>query len=725
MKYIQSQTSFKAGQLSRTLEGREDIQEYRHGCRSLKGATVMEEGGATRLTGYEFRTDNMGTLADYSRQRNWVIKTQSGQVYRVRAFANNNLTSDVRIQFFQGTSVSPLLEIDASTLPQETLVTRNSINMAQLEDRLIFTVDSGEHEPYVVEITGTSPLTVYHQGFRDYCRDSTGWFHQPFAKPDVGQAQLVISGADTPASVDLSLSSGDITDYVEVGDIITVEGVYQADTSSPLDGINETHISTNYFEVVTIGAGTVACKPAVVVSSVTTAPPRDGSFDDFKTPLWGKHNGWPRYVTTYDGRFIFGSLKKKPNMIVGSSVLNPFFYSNVRFQSTNPVGSFFGYRDDIQNTDPFVFTLSGGDSSSMSWLEAGEYLYAGVDGAIAVGHGGESGLLGPLNPNFKYLDNLSVDKLSPIVTDKGILFMANQGRELHHKFFGAQGGTQQDKLSVLAKDLYRTGYYTLHYDQRNARVIVNQGDRLLFITLAEEQGVKAHSVVEVDDYIYDIAVNHHDIQPNYMLASDDAMFAWKTQTLTDDTDNKDTWHQYLTDRRTLLPNMALDSGRTLWQTVYPEGTKVWAVALSSPDSIRPDRVLKEYTVDNLGRITTDETVDLSDYGLVIGLCPEVEICLMPVQAGGNFGSSQQGLKAVDSVSVRTYKSYSFKLKEVNSRFTESVNLVNSDSSEGYTGIYKVPLSTTMDAEQVVCITHARPEPFTVLSLTLRGQTNDG
>src|SRR5262245_9380565 len=47
-------TDFSRGEVSPTIEGRVDLDQYRRGARRMLNATILEEGGATRRPGMRY-----------------------------------------------------------------------------------------------------------------------------------------------------------------------------------------------------------------------------------------------------------------------------------------------------------------------------------------------------------------------------------------------------------------------------------------------------------------------------------------------------------------------------------------------------------------------------------------------------------------------------------------------------------------------------------------------
>ena len=46
--------SFQSGELSRKMDGRSDLDQYRTGCRDLDNFYVLPQGGVERRTGTQF-----------------------------------------------------------------------------------------------------------------------------------------------------------------------------------------------------------------------------------------------------------------------------------------------------------------------------------------------------------------------------------------------------------------------------------------------------------------------------------------------------------------------------------------------------------------------------------------------------------------------------------------------------------------------------------------------
>lgn len=705
MKFIQTQTSLKSGRLSRKLDGRVDIKEYSSGCRVLENMLVEPEGGGRKVAGVHLDSDGLsGPIVSVAGSSVQDFFTIEGDEYRM--FMYKNGTNNIEIEFYTHPAGAAAY---STTIP--------TLNQVEPEE-----VDYVQYENFIYFVTpiGTTPLKIFPDGsggitggafFSGY---SPTQFEYPYIDfPLSGNVYLKISSSGTKAEVvdsggTVQTGTNNICNYVDTTEYIYVVGIVD------VGGVKQVHSNFYFVTLKDDVAGNVTITPRYLRAGTSNDYLGDGTYQEWAYPAWGNLQGYPTKVCSVDSRLVFGGTPKAPLTIYGSMVGNPGFFGNKRLITSGLPDDGFNYFDqgggNVVNTDPYVFTLATKRDTVIQFMENARNFIIGTDRHIYIDK--TEGLLGPLNVNFQPEVSTPCG-LRVTSFAENIYYTAAEEKKVYlFKYSDANGSYIQKELSLLNRDLYEdsTVKQLLMHPLTQTLFVVMEDGSFHGITVEESSEVLAYSTFDIPDFTVDnMAFNYEDGLLYLVLVSTNGI-GYLTATWdinVGKTDMKD----FLTSRLQYLVSPAQTSwlygtgnaGDTVWWINADDETEYGTAVL-----------------DGSLNFTTDNSYER----LYVGKAQEGEVCLMPVEAGAQFGTAQTAIKRVDQVGIRYYKSRGFRIKEQSSSFDDEY-IVSPDGEEFVTGHEIVALSSESSEEQVICVKNDQPEPFNVLAVTLRGVANDG
>lgn len=751
MRYIQSTTSFSSGQLSRKLDGRTDIKEYASGCYALENFINLKEGGIKKLPESSViyaQTPSSGEC------KSWTLRSPvTGQQFSFILYSHD---TNIRYLINYGASAAD----DVLNSFSGKGYSAYDCDVAQYENWIIITHNSGESPPMI--LTYTDNLSSFHKsdlsgsfyniisGYVDspYLYNG-GKFRYPFETVRSSDISVTISGVDTvDRNVSITLTGGaDISDYVSVGEYIYVTGGSETASSDYV-------VTTNYYKVLSFSGTTAICDPYLTYNGNRSLPenssPSNGNYDDWGFQSWGSRNGWPRRVVVHESRLIFVGTKAKPLTLYGSAIDNPFFFSNKRILSIGDLNVGVTYQGDIQNTDPFIYTIAGNQSASINFAASTSTLVLGTSEGITTVDTSDGGLLGPLNVSIKERYRTPTDPVKPAIINDTVFFSSSNGRQLHSFDYNPVNGQFSGKdVSILSSDIYDYRIINLAMStEYNILMIILESGKLIYLSITKESGILSHAVS-------DTSTIHAPRSAAYL--SDYEGFIYITQfinygsplTAIEGENSYHTVFQSLRDPAGIssveFENCQLkvsrpprdivilgdivakgseDTDGYVWKIhEYPVGTEIIAFLFDNFGILR--ETVKGLVTDADQLVTLPTPVNSSDQKFMYGTVYKSRMVTMPLELGNNFQSAQLAITRVDSVQVRVYKSYSFIMKEYHSDRVNDVNVFDTNANAAFTGKYSTQLGSHPGRDFLVEISNDKPEPFTLLSITLRGVSNDG
>ena len=103
------------------------------------------------------------------------------------------------------------------------------------------------------------------------------------------------------------------------------------------------------------------------------------------------------------------------------------------------------------------------------------------------------------------------------------------------------------------------------------------------------------------------------------------------------------------------------------------------------------------------------------------------ITSLPVEAGQQWGTAQMGIKNIDQIGLRAYKTYSVDVSsgEGTPEYWEEVVFADDEGKNPLASRKGLHFSSSPKYDQIIKLRNIKPEPCTITGINLRGVSNDG
>lgn len=782
-KFTFLQSSFSSGELSPFLNGRADLQNYFQGLDEMTNFIPLKQGGAQIRPG----TNNILNMGDVTANDKgyalipFVISPSESYLVVI-----NRRTSDaaLSITVLNPNGVSQTMSYtytniwnkygttSSSGIELEGIGERFGFQYAQQGDLLILVDTSGLRSPIVIfrepatAFAGASIFGFEHLTNPTALKSGTSYnligpntaraLRFPFQDPNINE-NVTFTPSATSGSVNITAKNagGSATPF------FTGEWIGQL--------IQITHASQTGIAIVTAVTSTSVLVATTLINfGATTAS------DNWRISAWGPQTGYPRSVTFFEGRLIFGGNNKFPDTIWASEVGDVFHFMQDRLiQDAASDASGLGYFGAVKDTDPFTFTIAQKDSSAITWLMGAEQLHVGTMSGEFAMTGGSDAILGVNAVFVKNISNHGGCPVQPIRLAGSTIFVSKDRKTIREIPANYSDYGYSIDLSILSDGIQTKQYQFTSPGVGGESSFPNgygvcqlawqENTSTIYIALRDyEEGTTDHSF-----FLPPISIIGLTYEKTSKLL---AWWKYRSYAATSEANTTASAIYCLT----VIPKASLSSRitRQIDDTLYlisgRDQTKVTLErslplyrgikqSLSSSD----DRdVLSIPTVMDACRyfynLTPFTSVTFADYAnlhvgvvangnyigikqangsgvinlgaaynsAVIGFPYRAEIKTMPVEAGGTLGPSQGSERRIHEAIIRLHKSRGGSYQaNSNNKYALIPSSLTSNTTL-FTGERKVPINASTDDTQVSIIQN-EPYPITVLWLALKGVTYDG
>lgn len=461
-----------------------------------------------------------------------------------------------------------------------------------------------------------------------------------------------------------------------------------------------------------------------------------GTFSDYALPAWDGYNqGWPSVCGGYQQRNILaGTLAQKGSLWFSRvSALVHFMQRrlNQDVASATDVSliNFFG---DLADTDPFTRDLSEDVDSSISWMQSKRNLHVGTLFAEYI-IGGSDGIFGPTSVFASKQTDYGSKREQASGYGNASLFISRNGKSLRDFRYSENNGSNVSRnLSVLSDQILYSGFTSGNYhpttfkslawnNTRSILFLLNSLGSLITITLEDSSNTTAWAEQDISGAV---AIHGVCVIPNVESTYDDVYL--NVERVIDGTTvqyleklERTFEHPVLNNTSTVDEDKAVFLDSALVQDLGASGTAVTGLDHLEGETVRvvgDGEDKGTYTVAS-GAITLTSSARY----LIIGLDYESDLITMPIEAGSVTGSSQSYLKRVDQLHLKLFRS-------VGGKYGFGENLYDIEypdhSEDTFTGHIKLDYDSTNDYEYAVRVKHTSPFPFNLLSMNMRGNTEE-
>ena len=667
-------TNFTGGELSPRLDGRNDLQKYPTGCKTLENMIVYPHGSAARRSGTQFVAEVKDSSKDtrlipfeFSTTQTYML--EFGNQY-IRFYKDNG-------QILSGGSA---YEISSPYLETELF----DIKYAQSAD--VMYICHPSHPVKKLSRTGHTSWSlvddiITNGPFMDHNIETTTL--SPSHK-NVGQTTTVTASAVTGINVNQGFLSTD------VGRLL--------------------HIKDGHLKITSVTSTTV------VVGTVIIDLNETGSTTDFALGSFSDTTGYPSCVTFFEQRLVFAATLSQPQTI--------FFSKSGDYENMDD-----GYHETVADDDAIVYTIASNQVNAIRFMTATRTLIIGTAGGeFAVSGGGTDIAITPTNILIKKQSNNGAANVDALAVGNATIFLQRAKRKLRELAYNFDvDGYLAPDLTILAEHISEGGFKQLSYQQEPNQIIwcVRNDGQLAGLTYQREQQVVAwHRHIFGGSFGSGNAV----CDSVATIPTDDSEY--QTWVIVKRTINGATKryieyiHEYDFDETDDTSFNFLDSqlsydgsaASTISGLAHLEGQ---TVSILANGAAHPDKVVSSGEV----------VLERSATKVKIGLPYTSLLQTMRIDAGSQNGTSQSKTKRIYDITVRLYESIGVEVgPDLDNMeripFRSSTNAMNSGINV-FTGDKEVEFRGNYETDGFIFVRQTQPLPLTILSLYPKLQTNDG
>lgn len=489
-RYRENLSSFLNGEVSPKAYGRTELAQYKQSCEKIRNAVVLPQGGVSRRPGTQYKI----ALADSVTDTLAIVRAFSAGTFttgnvKIIPFVISETESYVIVlgagQGVAGDDGYPILIYNANNTAQKW-IPRNNQNIASYinstyskprwlpstsDPRTIQYVQKGNvmflsneyMMPFAIEYTGDFTQAVGGASGGPFILRALETFCMLGKYPSISiptediaktyPFDTINATSTTTLTLSADGASGDlITITASAAGVISPSMVgcmmkitSNAGNTTGVYWIYAYNTGTNVANarIVRVGGNTVATtkwhRPQWFAANPGTSGPA------YNTSLETASRWWPRSVTFYQNRLVFGGNTTYPATVWGSAQGN---VSDFKLEAYTNVGD-----PAITNASAFGFEIAATEFASIRWLSSAKTLQVGTLGREYIGEGpDQSQSLGPLNVSFHGETNHGSALVQPIRSDNALVFIQRSGRKVREFTFN------------FAEDSYRSKDLTLFAD---------------------------------------------------------------------------------------------------------------------------------------------------------------------------------------------------------------------------------------------------------------------
>lgn len=445
----------------------------------------------------------------------------------------------------------------------------------------------------------------------------------------------------------------------------------------------------------------------------------DARTGSWRLGAWNSTQGYPSCVTFHEERLVFAATPKQPQTVWMSKSGE---YSN--FSPTEP-------KSEVLDNSAITYTIASNQVNAIIWLQTGLVLLIGTTGAEWQAK--SQSLVEPMTPtNLVLSQQTSMGSLTdsrPTRVGSSTIFTHKSGRQVREMFykFDIDSFVAND-LAILSDHIFKRGAAGPRSAYQQTPVstvwVVLENGELAGLTFVKEQEVYAwHRQVfgGTNTQVKDIVV-----VPS-ISSNEDEVWLIVSRTINGATKQ---YVEYITPE--FIPTNADDkddafyvdagltysgvSTATVSGLSHLEGETVHAVVNGS---VQPPQVVSGGSI----------TLPVAGTVIHVGLPYTSVIQTLPVEGGGDFGSSQGLVKRAEKMTVRVHESLGLSIGKTRA----SLEKQSFRTTDGFmdtspslvTGDYTYAIEQSYGTNQTYFIAQEQPYPLTVLAVMYSLKTNSG
>ena len=745
-------TNFTGGELSPRLDGRNDLNKYSSGCKTLENMIIYPHGSAARRSGSRFIAEVKSSAAktrlipfEFSTTQTYMM--EFGNQY-IRFYKDNGQILEGDKTISGATQANPVVITATShgySNGDEISIT-SVAGMTELNNKRYLVANKTTNTFEITNVDGTNingtSFTAYTSGGvanRVY-EISTPYltaelFDIKYAQsadvmyithPNHEVEKLSRTGHTSWTLSDVDFTKGPMQDANTTDTTLnpgaTAVGTGVSLAASATTGINSGSgfLSTDvgrfvflhggYAKITAVTDTTNATIEILTTLSASTATAdwRLGSFSDT--------TGHPSSVTFFEQRLVFAGTSNEPQTL--------FFSRSGDYENMDAnIGG------TIADDDAIIYTIASNQVNAIRFMTATRTLIVGTAGGeFTVSGGGTDVAITPTNILIKKQSNHGAANVDAISAGNATLFLQRAKRKIRELAYNFDvDGYLAPDMTILAEHITEGGITQMAYQQEPNQIVwmTRSDGELVGLTYQREQQVTAWhrqifggsfgsgnavcesvAVIPTDDTEYQVYVivkrTINSITRRYVEYLNNFDFT--------ETDN--TTFNFL--------DSQLDySGSATTTITGLEHLEGQVVSILADGSTHPDKTVSSGAI----------TLDRSSSKVKVGLSYTSLLQTMRLDAGAANGTSQGKTKRIYDISLRLFESVGVEVGPDLSNMERIPFRSSADDMDTaipvFTGDKEIEFRGNYETDGFIFVRQTQPLPLTVLSLYPNLVTNDG
>ena len=745
-------TNFTGGELSPRLDGRNDLNKYSSGCKTLENMIIYPHGSAARRSGSRFIAEVKSSAAktrlipfEFSTTQTYMM--EFGNQY-IRFYKDNGQILEGDKTISGATQANPVVITATShgySNGDEISIT-SVAGMTELNNKRYLVANKTTNTFEITNVDGTNingtSFTAYTSGGvanRVY-EISTPYltaelFDIKYAQsadvmyithPNHEVEKLSRTGHTSWTLSDVDFTKGPMQDANTTDTTLnpgaTAVGTGVSLAASATTGINSGSgfLSTDvgrfvflhggYAKITAVTDTTNATIEILTTLSASTATAdwRLGSFSDT--------TGHPSSVTFFEQRLVFAGTSNEPQTL--------FFSRSGDYENMDAnIGG------TIADDDAIIYTIASNQVNAIRFMTATRTLIVGTAGGeFTVSGGGTDVAITPTNILIKKQSNHGAANVDAISAGNATLFLQRAKRKIRELAYNFDvDGYLAPDMTILAEHITEGGITQMAYQQEPNQIVwmTRSDGELIGLTYQREQQVTAWhrqifggsfgsgnavcesvAVIPTDDTEYQVYVivkrTINSITRRYVEYLNNFDFT--------ETDN--TTFNFL--------DSQLDySGSATTTITGLEHLEGQVVSILADGSTHPDKTVSSGAI----------TLDRSSTKVKVGLSYTSLLQTMRLDAGAANGTSQGKTKRIYDISLRLFESVGVEVGPDLSNMERIPFRSSADDMDTaipvFTGDKEIEFRGNYETDGFIFVRQTQPLPLTVLSLYPNLVTNDG
>jgi len=745
-------TNFTGGELSPRLDGRNDLNKYSSGCKTLENMIIYPHGSAARRSGSRFVAEVKSSAAktrlipfEFSTTQTYMM--EFGNQY-IRFYKDNGQILEGDKTISGATQANPVVITETShgySNGDEISIT-SVAGMTELNNKRYLVANKTTNTFEITDVDGTN---INGTGFTAYASGGVANRVFEISTPyltaelfDIKYAQsadvmyithpnhevekLSRTGHTSWTLTDVDFTKGPMQDANTTDTTLnpgqSAVGTGISLVASAVTGINSGSgfLSTDVGRFVFLNGGYAKITGVTDTTNATitiiTALSGASATADWRLGSFSDTTGHPSSVTFFEQRLVFAGTSNEPQTL--------FFSRSGDYENMDAnIGG------TIADDDAIIYTIASNQVNAIRFMTATRTLIVGTAGGeFTVSGGGTDVAITPTNILIKKQSNHGAANVDAISAGNATLFLQRAKRKIRELAYNFDvDGYLAPDMTILAEHITEGGITQMAYQQEPNQIVWmtrNDGE-LIGLTYQREQEVTAwHRQIFGGSFGSGNAV----CESVAVIPTDDTEY--QVYVIVKRTINSVTrrYVEYLnnydfteTDNTTFnfLDSQLDYSGSATTTITGLEHLEGQTVSILADGSTHPDKTVSSGAI----------TLDRSSTKVKVGLSYTSLLQTMRLDAGAANGTSQGKTKRIYDISLRLFESVGVEVGPDLSNMERIPFRSSADDMDTaipvFTGDKEIEFRGNYETDGFIFVRQTQPLPLTVLSLYPNLVTNDG